>query len=711
MPWGVGCFLVLLVGIVFGQTLWHGFINYDDDLYVYQNPDVTGGLVLHKIFGAFTHATGPDEWYPLTEISHMLDWQLYGANAGGHHLTNVLLHAANSILLFLLLRKMTGALWPSAFVAAVFAVHPLRVESVAWVAERKDVLSGFFFLLTLWMWVRYVQKRPPIEAKSIMAYDPRQWTWDYYLALGFFILGLMSKASIMTLPAVLLLLDCWPLSRPRFWPALILEKAPFLLVGAVAGAITVLTQKDVVQSVHDLTVPWRIGNALLAYADYLWHMVFPVGLALLYPAPDSHLSPLQVGAAAGLLIVISAGVVMGRKKYPFLLMGWLWFLIMLLPMIDMQQAGDQTRADRYTYLAQIGLYILITWGMTGIWRSWKLSQQVLQFAAGIILVALAVDACALTASWKDSITIWTRTLAQTPQSGVAHCNLGIALAGQGDWDDAVTNFEQALQMNPNDARVLDNLGKVLIAQKKPDDAIQYFNRALQLDPNDAKAINNSGVALGVEGKTDEAIQHYQHALQIDPRYAEASFNLGNAWLNQGKLDDAAGAYQQATQLQPNFAEAECNWGLVLARQGNMDEAIEHYQRALQINPDYAAARNNLAAAETVREKLDDAASHYEQALQLNPNDPDALNNMGVVLARQGKFDDAIQDFNRALQINPDDASTHNNLGITLVSQGKKDEAIQQFQQALSLAQAQNKTALADSIRKRLDTYQPMLLQP
>ena len=722
MPWIICGLLALGVGIVFGQTLWHGFINYDDDLYVYLNPNVTGGLVLHKIFAAFTHPTGLDEWYPLTEISHMLDWQIYGANAGGHHFTNVLLHAANSILLFLLLRKMTGALWPSAFVAAVFAIHPLRVESVAWVAERKDVLSGFFFMLTLWMWLRYVQKRPIAESKSVMAYGPGQWTWDYYLALGFFLLGLLSKASLLTLPVVLLLLDYWPLrqvfhqtenprSQAQFWPALVLEKAPFILLGAVAGTITLLTQNEVVQSVHGLTIPWRIGNALLAYADYLWHMVFPVGLALLYPHPDNPLPFWRVGAAAGLLIAISVGITVGRKKYPYLLMGWLWYLFLLLPMIDMQQAGDQTRADRYTYLPQIGLYILITWGITGIWRKWNLSQPVLQLAGEIVLLTLAIDACALTTHWKDSVTIWTRTVAQTPQSSVAHCNLGIALAGVGNWDDAVNHFNEALQINPNDTRVMDNLGKVLIAQKKPEDAIQYFNRALQLDPTDAKAINNSGVALGVEGKTDEAIQHYQHALQIDPNYAEASFNLGNAWLNEGKLGDAVRAYKQAIQLQPDFAEAECNWGLVLARQGNMDEAVVHYQRALQINPDYAAARNNLAAADTAREKLDDAARTYSQALQLNPNDPDALNNMGVVLAREGKFDEAIQDFNRALGIKPDDASTHNNLGITLASQGKKDEAIQQFQQALNLAQMQNKTALAEAIRKRLETYQPMLLQP
>ncbi len=715
--------LAFLVAIVFGQTLGHAFVNYDDDLYIYENPDVTGGLVWHKITGAFTHPTGQDEWYPLTEISHMLDWQLYGAKAGGHHLTNVLLHAATAILLFLLLRKMTGTLWRSAFVAAVFAIHPLRVESVAWVAERKDVLSGFFFMLTLWMWVRYVQKCSSAkgsESKNIwLAFGPRRWKWDYYLALVFFVLGLLSKTILVTLPLVLLLLDHWPLQRwvtvPQSWfhrrAALILEKAPFLLLSAAAGAITILTQQDVVQSVQGLTIPWRIGNALLAYAVYLWHMIYPVGLSLLYPHPDRQLSSWQVSAAALLLIAISAIALTGRKKYPYLLAGWLWYLIMLLPVIDAQQVGDQARADRYTYLPQIGLYIAITWFVVEMGRAWNFRRPALGFAAGIILIALAADAYALTTHWKNSVSLWTRTLLCVPQSSVAHCNLGIALAAQGDWDDAIWHFDQALKINPNDARSMDNLGKVLIAQRKPDDALQYFNRALQLDPKDAKAVNNSGVALGFQGKVEEAIQHYQHALELDPNYAEASFNLGNAFFSQGKLDDAIQAYERAIRIRSNFAEAQCNWGLALARQGKMDEAMQHYQQALQINPDYAAARDNLAAAETVQKKLDDAAGYYRQALQRNPNDPDALNNMGVVLARQGRLDDAIQDFNRALQINPNDASTHNNLGITLASQGKKDEAIQHFQQALTLAEAQNKTALAESIRKRLEAYQPGTVQP
>ena len=710
--------------IVFGQTLGHAFVNYDDDLYVYENPDVTGGLAWHNITGAFIHPTGQDEWYPLTEISHMLDWQLYGAKAGGHHLTNVLLHAANAIVLFLLLRKMTRAVWCSAFVAAVFAIHPLRVESVAWVAERKDVLSGFFFMLTLWMWLRYIQKRSSTkesEATLLQAFGPRHWTWDYYLALIFFVLGLLSKTILVTLPLVLLLLDYWPLQRLfspdasrslfRRVPALIWEKTPFLLLSAAAGVVTILTQQDVVKSVQGLTISWRIGNALLAYVDYLWHMIYPVGLSLLYSHPDRQLSAWQVSEAALLLLAISAAIVMARKKYPYLLVGWLWYLIMLLPVIGAQQVGDQARADRYTYLPQIGLYIAIAWFVVEMCHSWNLPRPALGFAAGIILIGLTADAYALTTSWKNSVTLWTRTLPFVPQSSVAHCNLGIALAAQGDWDDAVIHFNQALQISPNDARSMDNLGKVLIAQKKPGEALQYFDRALQLDPNDVKAVNNSGVALGFQGKVDDAIRHYRHALELDPRYAEAGFNLGNAYFSQGKLDDAIQAYQHALQIKPAFAEAQCNWGLALARQGKMDDAMQHYQQALQISPDYAAARDNLAAAETVQKKLDDAADYYSQALQRNPNDPDALNNLGVVHARQGRLDEAIQDFNHALQINPTDASTHNNLGITLASQGKKDDAIQQFQQALTLAEAQNKTALAESIRKRIDALQPVLIQP
>jgi protein O-mannosyl-transferase len=717
--------LALAVGIVFGRTLRYEFINYDDDLYVYENPAVTRGLDLDEIFGLFTHGNGPDEWYPVTGLSHMLDWQFYGANAGGHHLTNVLLHAATAILLFLLLQKMTGALWRSAFVAAVFAIHPLRVESVAWVSERKDVLSGLFFVLALWMWVRYVREQPPAtdrasNARNIISIrNPFRWPRDYYWALAFFALGLMSKSTLVTLPFILLLLDYWPLNRlpasasssipsSRFpiWLSLILEKMPFLILSGAACAVTLLIQKDVTSTVQGLSIPWRIGNALAAYVDYLAHMIWPANLALLYSAAEKNLSLARIGFSALILLIISAAAIVGRRKYPYALAGWLWYLVMLLPVIDIMQIGDQTRADRYTYLPQIGLYIMIAWLGVALCGSWRYRRPVLGLAAATAVIVLLTDAWIQTAWWKDSISVWKHTLAYTPESPIAHCNLGIALAAQGKLVQAGQQFNEALLLKPDDARSLNNLGTTLSSQGKTDAAIQQFNRALQLNPDDPVAINDLGVALFARGKFNDAIQHYKHALQLNPAYANASYNLGNAYAALGKLEDAAQYYQQALQLNPNLAEAHCNLGLALARQGQLDAAVQHYEQALQLNPDYADALDDLGSALSAQGKADDAVPYYEQALKLNPQNVDALNNLGVSLARKGKLDEAVQHFEQALQFNPNDASTHNNLGIALASQGKLDEAVQHFHQALNLASAQNNTALVQSILTRLKQYEP-----
>jgi tetratricopeptide (TPR) repeat protein len=721
--------LALAVGIVFGQTVRYEFINYDDDLYIYENPAVTGGFDLHKIAWVFMHNNGFDGWFPLTDVSHMLDWQFYGPNAGGHHLTNVLLHTATVILLFLVLQKTTGATWRSAFVATFFAIHPLRVESVAWVAERKDVLSGLFFVLTLWMWARYAQKRPVAEIQKSSAGkfpwfpDPRQWTLDYCLALVFFALGLLSKPMLVTLPFILLLLDRWPLNRmshlavypPRLrlqaWLGLILEKTPFLLFSVAMCMVTVLSQKTLVLMAKTSSLSWRLGNILQAYVDYMKHMVYPAGLHLLYSPPETHLEIVSLVLSILILGFISAGTIVGRRKYPYLMVGWLWYLGMFVPVIDIVQVGVQARADRYTYLPQIGLYIVIVWGTVELCGSWRFRRVVLGSAAGIIVAALMTTAYVQTKYWKNSVSLWEQTLAYTPQSYIAHCNLGIVLANQGQLDEAIQHFDRALQFKPDDLKVYNNLGKVLMAQGKLNEAVQAFDRAQQINPEDATAWNNLGVAFAAQGKPDEAIQHYERSLRIQPNYVDALYNLGNALMTQGRLDEAAHEYEQALQLNPNFAEVHCNFGLVLARQGKLDEAVQHYNRAIQLKSDYADARNNLAGLLAAQQKMNEAAQYYEQALQINPNNVDALNNLGVILARQGKLAEAVQDFDRALHLNPEDASTCNNIGIALASQGKLDEAIQYFQKALSLATRHNNTALAASIRTRLKTYQPALSQP
>ncbi|MCX6896337.1 MAG: tetratricopeptide repeat protein [Verrucomicrobia bacterium] len=624
---GAVCLLLALaVWVVFGQTWQHEFFNYDDRVYVCENPMVTEKLTADGVVRTFRHAAHLVV-FPLTTLSHRLDWQLYGANPGGHHLTNVLLHAANAILLFLGLRMLTGARWPAAFVAAAFAIHPLRAESVAWVTERKDVLSGLFFMLTLWAYARYAAaQRLPGQLKG-----GRPAAGFYLLALVFYTCGLLSKSMLVTLPFVLLLLDYWPLKRlpageaaaaglrRRAWLGLGLEKIPFLLLAAAASAVTVRTlQSAVNQSVQDLSVPWRMGNALLAYTDYLRHIFYPVGLALIYPHPGQHLPPGQVGLSAMGLLLISAGCLAGRRKHPYLLVGWLWYLGMLVPVIDGLQAGNQARADRYTYLPQIGLNILLAWGVVSLGASWRNRRAGLGIAAAAVLGSLLVAAHIQVGYWKNSASLWRRSLACTPENSLAENNLGVTLAGQGESAEAIRHYARALQIKPDYAEAHNNWGITLHHLGRLPEAVQHYERAIQLKPDYAEAHCQLGNVLADQGKSPDAIQHYERAIALWPDYAEAHYNLGCALDRQGKLPEAMQRYEQAVRLKPGHAEAHHNLGNALAGQGKLAAAVQHYEAALAIKPDFALGHDNLGNALARLGRLPEAVRHYERALQLEP---------------------------------------------------------------------------------------------
>jgi tetratricopeptide (TPR) repeat protein len=609
--------LALAVWAIFGQTLHYGFFSYDDNQWVYENSVTIQGLSLRGFFSAFTQVNC-DEWYPLTVLSHMLDCQIYGLDPGGHHLTNVLLHGANAILLFLVLRKMTGAFWRSAFVTAVFAIHPLRVESVAWVTERKDVLSGLFFMLTLWAYTSHVRKQGG-GGKHLFIFLYSPWYW---LALFFFSLGLLAKSMLVTLPFLLMLLDYWPLQRltlrsPRAsFVRLIWEKIPLLLLAGFSCVPTILLAKGQIQAVRGISFPWRVGNALVAYADYLWQMICPVGLAVLYPHPGNHLSFWILGLSALLLLIISAGVVAGRRTHPYLLVGWLWYLGMLVPVIGFIQAGAQAKADRYTYLPQIGVYLMVAWGAAELCGRWRYRRTVLGSMAGAILVALLACAYIQTTYWKDSVTLWKHTLACTSNNSMAEGYLGLALVDQGDITDG----------------------------------IQYYEHALLLNPNNIHAQNNLGNALANQGKLTEAIQHYEQALQIEPDSAEAHYNLGIVLATQGNLAEAIQHYQRALQLKPDDPEALNRLGIASAMQGNFTEAVKCYEQALELKPDYFEALNSLGIALAKQGKMDEAVQQFKRALQIKPDDPETQNNLGVILATQGKLDEAIPCLQRALTL-------------------------------------------------------------
>jgi protein O-mannosyl-transferase len=586
--------LAAITFAVFGQTLAHGFVNYDDDKYVYENPVVAMGLTLKGTLWALTYGE-IGHWHPLTWLSHMADCQVYGLNPGGHHLSNVLLHAATVILLFLVLRQMTGALWRSAFVAAVFAIHPLRVESVVWIAERKDVLSGVFFMLTLWAYARYA--RQPSRGR-------------YAAVAVWYGLGLLCKNTLVTLPFVLLLLDWWPLGRMSraALSRLVMEKAPLFLLSIGSCVATVLVPEKVFASDR---VPFleRAGNAVVSYGIYLRQMVYPAGLAIVYPNPSNGQPLWKVALAFVLLAAISMVLLACRKRRPYLLVGWLWYLGMLVPMLGIIQISYYAHADRYTYLPGIGLVLAGTWAVGDWSMGWKQQRAVLGGLMAVVIGALMVCAWKQTAYWQNSETLWTHTLACTTGNHVAHYNFGLALDQKERVNEAITQYQEALQIRPDSAEARNNLGLALFKKGRVNEAITQYQDALQFQPGYLDAHYNLGNALRQEGRTDEAITQYQEALQINPDYAQAHDNLGNALRQAGRMDEAIVQYQSALQINPGNAKAHNNLGYVLLQKGRVDEAIAQFQQALQINPDDTKARVNLEQALLQQRRVKEAITH------------------------------------------------------------------------------------------------------
>ena len=633
---GICIFLTAVIWVVFGQTLEHEFVNYDDDVYVYENPEVARGLTFKGILWAFSHVHSCN-WHPLTWISHMLDCQIYGLNAGGHHLTSILLHTATAVLLFLVLRRMSASLWRSAFVAAVFAVHPLRVESVAWVAERKDVLSGLFFMLTIGAYVRYVQKQPRVEGRESRAPVPalgplarrrgaetaRLWTLDYYLVLLFFALGLMSKPMLVTLPFVLLLLDYWPLGRFSSFKfqdssselpstlnsqllTLLLEKLPLFGLAVASGMVTIFAQTGALSPLDRTPLSLRAGNALISYVAYLGQMFWPSGLAVLYPFAAGNVGVSRVMLSLVLLAGISTGAFVLRRQRPYLLTGWLWYLIMLVPVIGILQVGSQARADRYTYLPQIGLYVLLTWAVADLCAGWRHRRMVLGGGATTILIALIFCARGQTSYWRNSESLWTHTLACTSGNAFACNNLGVTLLRQGKVDEAIPHFQKALQINPDDTEAHNGLGSALFQKGKVDEAIPHFQKALQIKPDNAEACYNLGSALLQKGSVDEAIVQYQKALDIKPDYLEAQNNL--AWVlaiapqaSQRNGNKAVELARQANQLTGGENPIILHTlAAAYAEAGRFPEAVETAQHALQL----AGMQSNTALADAIRSQLE-----------------------------------------------------------------------------------------------------------
>ena len=550
----VSVLLVALVWFVFGQTLRHDFVNYDDPSYVYENATVSKGLTLDGIAWAFTQPHARN-WHPLTTISHMVDCQLFGLNAGAHHFTSVLLHSLTAVLLFVVVQRMTGAFWRSAFVAAVFALHPLRVESVAWVAERKDVLSGLFFVLSLWAYHKYTLRRS---------------AGRYVLLLICVALGLMSKPMLVTLPVVFLLLDHWPLRR---WPlvsarALLLEKLPLFALAAAAGLATLLIQKTGGAMTESLPLTWRITNAFVSCVLYLRDLFWPGALAPFYPHPEGGITAVAAVGAILLVLGITAAAVLQRRENPYLITGWLWYLCMLAPVIGIIDVGAQARADRYTYLPQIGILLMLSWGARDLSAAWKLPRVPVATIAGLAVMLLAWRAHAQTKHWRNSETLWAHTLAVTSDNHVAHNNLGELHTHRGETDAALRHYEKALEIRSRSRR------------GRHDFLLALYH-------------NNVGTALQQKRAVQEAVLHYRRAIEIQPDYPAAYLNLGGALVELTELDEAIAVFQKLIELNPSDATAHSSMATAFLAKGTEREAVSAYERALEIDANAMTALNNL----------------------------------------------------------------------------------------------------------------------
>ncbi|MDR3457962.1 MAG: tetratricopeptide repeat protein [Verrucomicrobiae bacterium] len=662
----IALLLALVTCAAFLPLARYGFTSFDDPDYVVKNEVVQKGLTWSGLGWAFTTGkTG--NWFPLTWISHMAVCQVFGLNAGAHHLANVCFHVANTVLLLALLLRLTNALWPSAFAAALFAWHPLHVESVAWISERKDMVSTFFGLAALVAYTYYVQSKKPLPAVAGSAAGEGKGSARYYtLTLILFAFSLMSKPMLVTLPCVLLLLDYWPFRRildPGLNFAdlkrLLLEKWPFFVLSVALSPITYAAQKAGGYVTSLDAIPWadRLGNIPLAYCRYLWQMIWPVDLVVFYPFPMG-ISGLLIAAATLLLVLISATVWLERRRAPYALMGWLWFLGTLVPVIGLVTFGGQAMANRFTYFPAIGLFLAVALGLRDVAVRWRFSPGVVAGPAGVILLACLVLTENQLRYWRDDVTLFSHVMDVTKDNrwvhfrdlGILHNRLGYSYESQGKHAEAIAEYRAAIALRP-----------------------YYY-----------VAHYNLGVALNEAGNLDEAYQHFQTVLQLQPDDVHAMYAMGIILISKGQFDDATALFQKILKLKPDFAGAYYQTGVVLGRKGQVDEAMLQYQEALKLNPDLVEAHNSLGVALARKGNLAEAISHFEAALKADPNNAGALYNLGLAYNGQGQLDMAISLFQKVIALQPENADAHNNLGLALSRQGQLDAAISQFQIALGL---------------------------
>jgi len=681
----VGSLIVLALAAFF-PVFRADFILFDDPFYVTKNPPVSEGLSWSTVRWAFA-AMHASNWHPITWLSHALDCELFGLRPGGHHATGLVLHILNTTILFLLMRRLTGAVWRSVFVAALFAVHPMHVESVAWISERKDVLSLFFGLLTLWAYSIYAQK-PESQIQGVKA------RFSYALALVLFALGLMSKPMLVTLPFLMLLLDFWPLRRMEnnagCWMLssiyrLILEKLPFLILAAGSCVITLLAQSKggSVAPVSDVTFPQRLANSVIAYGWYVFKLIWPVDLAIIHPLFRAR--PVeQIVTSAALMTTITAVVIWQIRRRPQLFVGWLWFVGTLVPVIGLVQVGMQAYADRYTYLPFVGLFIIVAWLGAEVARISRASQ----FFIGSIAV-LAIAVCGVLTNiqsryWKDSETVFERAVSVTDYNFIALNQLGYTAAQRGDYDRAISYYQAALNIAPQFAEALNNLGYAYLQQTNLDLALKSFGEAVKFNPKNLRMRNNFATALHQSGDYTNAIAEYRAILRGDPKYAEAYYNLANSLAAVGESTNSLASYQRAIELQRNYPEAYLNLGYELLRLGRRPEAKTSFERALASNTNFANAHYALASVASDDNDLGGETTHLRAFLEAKPDHAVARTRLVASLAAQGRKDEALVEAKETIRRHPDHAPAYYYLGGLTGDAGDIAEAIRCYERAVEL---------------------------
>ena len=670
----LGLALTVATIAVYAEVCHYGFIEYDDNSYVYDNATVKAGLTASGVAWAFSTFNSAN-WHPVTWLSHMLDSQVVGPTPGAYHVVNVGFHVASALLLFAAFVRMTRRPWRSAIVAGIFAVHPLHVESVVWIAERKDVLSAFFAAVTLLLYIRYAQA-PTVRRYALVAVA--------------FALGLMSKSMLVTLPFVLVLVDIWPLGRlgwPPPWKTLrsrLWEKAPLFAMSAAVSVVTFIAQQSggAVSGLTRLPLSDRLATAATAYLGYIGMAVWPARLGVLYPY-RAYPAADVIGAVV-VLVAVTIGVFVWGRRRPYVLVGWLWYVGMLVPVIGIVQVGAQSMADRYTYLPLVGLSAAIVWLAADLVEG----RRILMRAAGAValaaLVALGAEAHRQTGYWRTSQALFERTLAVTSRNYVMHKSLAVVFDGEGKAEEAKAHYLEALAIKPDFAEAHNGLGMILDREGKRDEAMAHYREALGAKGDLAEAHNNIGVVLEREGKIDEAAAEYGKAITLRGDFADARKNLAVLLAREGKSEEAAAQYRQALAARPDYAEAHNNLGVILAGGGRNEEAMEHYRQALAAKGDYAEAHANLGHELLRLGKLDEALVHLAKAVEKDPKLAGAHADLGTILAAQGKFEQARLQLEESLRLAPGQQSVHSNLGFVLGRLGRLDEAIAECREALRL---------------------------